>query len=354
MSFEQEIKDYAKQIGMDLCGIAPISRFETSPKGHHPCDLLPGCRSVVSVGVRLTDGVVSGVFRNFEDGDRMAQGIYGTYGYQIGPNFHLLYAVYFIAKFIEQKCGIGTIAMPTHVGPFGAGFHISQRHAAVAAGLGEFGWNSIVLTPEFGPRQRFGAILTTAELEPDPMYEGERLCDPDKCHICTDMCPTCALSVRGEKPARVVEYQDNGKTYHYEYAHVNMSLCRIGAHAMTKKLGARRDYITPDDMSPRAVGEGMKAMMHDAVLESQGSNDLQMVPSWKCGKCLAYCPAGHWKERFEDTGLSKGPVPDKDPFGLLGMPKIKDPFTGEVMPETAAENMEKLKKQQDENAGRVE
>ena len=34
----------------------------------------------------------------------------------------------------------------------------------------------IVLTPEYGPRNRFGAILTTAEIEPDPLYSGEKLC----------------------------------------------------------------------------------------------------------------------------------------------------------------------------------
>lgn len=270
----------------------------------------------------------------------MAQGIYGTYGYQIGPNFHLLYAVYFIAKFIEAKCGVGTIAMPTHVGPMGAGFHISQRHAAVAAGLGEFGWNSIVLTPEFGPRQRFGAILTTAELEPDPMYEGEPLCNPN-CRICTDMCPSGALSARGDKPARVVEYQENGKTYHYEYAHVNMSLCRVCAHGMTRKFGAKKDYVSPDDLGAEAISKGINEMMHDNLLESgSANNDFQVVPSWKCGKCLAYCPAGHWKERFHDTGLSKGPHPDKDPFGLLGMPDVKDPITGELIKGTLTEKRE--------------
>jgi len=53
---------------------------------------------------------------------------------------------------------------------------ISQRHAAVAAGLGEFGWLGIVLTRNSGLGTGFGAILTTAELEPDPMYSGPRIC----------------------------------------------------------------------------------------------------------------------------------------------------------------------------------
>lgn len=315
MSLEQEIKNYAKMIGMDMCGIAPISRFETSPKGHHPCDVLPGCKSVISIGVRLIDGAVQGVFRNFEDGDRMAQGIYGTYAYQIGPNFHLLYGVYLIAKFVEERCGVGTVAMPTHVGPFGAGFHISQRHAAVAAGLGEFGWNSIVLTPEFGPRNRFGAILVNKELIADPMYDGPKLCDPTKCQICTTMCPSNALSVYGDKPARVVEYKDGDKVYHYEYCHVDMDKCRVCAHAMTKKLGAPKDYVAQDDYTHASVDAGMNQMYRDAA-DGPGKNDLQHIPSWKCGRCLAYCPVGHWNERFKETMLSNSLPVDKNPWGV--------------------------------------
>jgi epoxyqueuosine reductase len=164
MSIEKSIKERAKKIGMDMCGIAPISRFEGAPKGTHPTDFLPGCKSVVSVGVRLADGVIQTIMRNFEDGNQMAQAVYGTYGYTMAPNFHLLYSVYDIAQYIERNTGFA--AMPTQVGPMMPGMSISQRHAAVAAGLGEFGWLSIVLTPKFGPRNRFGAILTTAELKP--------------------------------------------------------------------------------------------------------------------------------------------------------------------------------------------
>src|SRR5208283_5690023 len=91
MSIEQSIKDQAQNMGMDLVGIAPVSRFEGAPEGTHPTDFLPGCKSVISVGVRLADGVIQTIFRNFEDGKARAQGIYGAYGYTIAPNFHLLY-----------------------------------------------------------------------------------------------------------------------------------------------------------------------------------------------------------------------------------------------------------------------
>ncbi|NIM69365.1 MAG: hypothetical protein GTO48_02660, partial [Xanthomonadales bacterium] len=45
---------------------------------------------------------------------------------------------------------------------------VSLRVAGVAAGLGELGHSKLLLTPQFGPRQRVFVVLTDAELEPDP------------------------------------------------------------------------------------------------------------------------------------------------------------------------------------------
>jgi len=295
MTIKQSIKDHAHQIGMDLCGIAPVSRFEGAPEGTHPNDFLPGCKSVISVGVRLVDGAVQAIFRNFEDGKRMAQGIYGTYGYTIAPNFHLLYSVYDLAQFIERTTGFAST--PTQVGPLQTGITISQRHAAVAAGLGEFGWMSIVLTRQFGPRNRFGAVLTTAELAPDPIYNGEHLCDPTKCNVCTTVCPTSALSKYGEKEARRVTYPDKDGDRFFDYCHVDMTRCRIGSHGLMKKTGGAKDLVTSLDASAEEVGAAI-ATIHDP------RGGLQASPTWLCGKCLAYCPTGNWKEKFKDTKFS--------------------------------------------------
>jgi ferredoxin len=68
----------------------------------------------------------------------------------------------------------------------------SLRIAAFAAGLGELGWGRLLLTPEFGPRQRLMMVLTDAELKPDPIYAGPRLCD--RCMLCVKECAGCALS----------------------------------------------------------------------------------------------------------------------------------------------------------------
>lgn len=77
----------------------------------------------------------------------------------------------------------------------------SHRHAAFLAGLGNFGTNNMLLTPEFGPRVRFGTILSAANLPQDPIRETP-LCT--RCMRCVERCPTRALT-GGEYPGELTD-----------------------------------------------------------------------------------------------------------------------------------------------------
>ena len=292
MSLKEEIIRMAKQNGMSLCGFANIERFKESPPELHPAGVLPGCKTVIVVGVRLLDGIIQANFRDFEDGRKDLKGLYGTYGYSTLPNFQLTRACYDIAQLIETESG--EIATPCSTGPMTNGRQVSLRHCAVAAGLGEFGWMSIVLTPQFGPRNRFGAILTTAEIEPDPLYNGPKLCNPEKCGICTKICPSGALTPFGEGK-RTVHMEDK----EYSYCSVDMRKCFLVEERLRKKYGAPEDYVDNDDPTFEQINEGKKK----AFVSDLG---IQHTPSWYCGRCLSYCPAGNWGKKFKSTGLSKG------------------------------------------------
>lgn len=294
MDVKQRIKDTAAKYGIELCGIASIDRFAESPAGKHPTDILPGCKSVIVIGKRILDGVVQANFRCYEDGRNDLKGLWGTYGYTMLPNFELTYVCYAIANFVEHE--LCAIATPLSTGPMTNGAQISLRHSAVAAGLGEFGWLGIALTPEYGPRVRFGVILTTAEIEPDPMYDGPKLCDPKKCGICTKLCPTQALSKYGEDTNPKVVHM-GGKTY--EYCNVNVFRCLIAEYAMTKKLGGKEDYVDSYDVTPDEFAAAQAKMPISDV-------GLQHTDSWHCGICQVYCPVGNWGERYKKTGLSGG------------------------------------------------
>lgn len=286
------IKEKAIQCGMSMCGIANIERFKNCPPELHPEGVLPGCKSVIVIGVRLLDGVIQANFRDFEDGRNDLKGIYGTYGYVTLPNFQLTKACYDIAQYVETE--FGEIATPCSTGPMTNGRQVSLRHCAVAAGLGEFGWMSIVLTPEFGPRNRFGAILTTAEIEPDPLYSGEKLCKPEKCGICTKVCPSGALSEYGTEK-KCVDIEDK----HYEYCRVNIMKCFVVEERLRKKYGAAEDYCSSDTPSGAEYAEAKNKVR-------RFDYGFQTAPSWYCGRCLSYCPAGSWGEKFKKRGLSQG------------------------------------------------
>ncbi len=64
---------------------------------------------------------------------------------------------------------------------------------AIQAGLGEYGRHGLVITPEFGPRLRFGKVFTDLPLVADgPRTFGvKQFCD--QCRRCADACPVKAI-----------------------------------------------------------------------------------------------------------------------------------------------------------------
>jgi ferredoxin len=95
---------------------------------------------------------------------------------------------------------------------------IHLRIAAYLAGLGEIGFSKMLLTPEFGPRQRVGVIITELELEPDPIYDGPQLCN--RCMACVRDCPGQCISA-----TKTVKVDVYGKTL--EWSDIDMDKCNL-------------------------------------------------------------------------------------------------------------------------------
>ena len=124
-----------------------------------------------------------------------------------------------IANFLTGK-GYGSIYLPRDAygdirilieNPFA---FFSHKHAAYLAGMGSFGHNNVILTPQYGPRVRFTSIFTTAEIPPDPIKIKD-LCI--KCLRCVKNCPVGAIPLKGEFPPPV---DKKFERYHKAWEHV--------------------------------------------------------------------------------------------------------------------------------------
>ncbi len=195
----REVKAYAKKLGADLVGIADAKLLENPipGQGHvSPNQFIPGAKAIVVLGLRHIDAFFHPEYPN-------------------GVLFHNIYALehdhlidqlnvlgYRIARFLQKKKW-NSVSMPSsdffirekeRIPPtFERIFHagISHRYAAYCAGLGEFGVNSVILTPEYGPKQRWNSVITDAPLEPGKPYKG-KVCT--RCQKCIEICPSGAIT----------------------------------------------------------------------------------------------------------------------------------------------------------------
>lgn len=62
-----EIKELCRSLGAELLGIASVERFVNAPKGHHPADVMPTAKSVISLGTALPKGYLEQDIRTYTD-----------------------------------------------------------------------------------------------------------------------------------------------------------------------------------------------------------------------------------------------------------------------------------------------
>ncbi len=205
----ERIREFVQHEGMSLMGVAPVERFEGAPRGHRPQDFIPKAKSVVVFGIGLLPAAVGhgDLMRDsaiYDDALRKKVGqdyLYIMTAYEI-PNA-LLERVAMRSAMMLQQAGYNTLYFPVTFGllvrpvadamsdPFAP---FSHRHAAVRAGLAEFGLNNLVVTPQFGPRVRFTSLVTEAELPPTPLLK-EKVCLGTACAACVESCPAKAIKI---------------------------------------------------------------------------------------------------------------------------------------------------------------
>ncbi|MDD2504104.1 MAG: 4Fe-4S binding protein [Clostridia bacterium] len=272
-----KVKEYAFSLGADLVGVANIERYENAPIKMSPQGILPTAKSVIVCAIHHPDAAIE------LDGEVHSQ-IMGPYRVQYIMNSKLDFLSFKIGRMLEDMRHKAVPIASSNIWRY-RGYKdldavfapdISHIYSAVAAGLGELGWNGLCMTPEYGTRNRFVSIITDAELDPNPLYDGEKLCD--MCGRCIEHCPTNAYraEVNGVKDV-VIE----GK--HHRFANKNLWRCAWGEH-----FDIDLDLPIPDKVNEQVLLDRR---------QKHGSRGGEM------GVCLKVCLPKHLRK--PDPGYCK-------------------------------------------------
>ena len=274
-----EVKALAKDLGADLVGIADASVLNAFPPDplfpQTPERISPHVKSVVAIAQRIPVGAFrckTNVPVQYIDMlvlrrmDRIAYRLVDALERAGHPSFV-------------------TAAQETDWSYKRASYgRLSTRHLGIEAGLGTFGLEVNILTPEFGPRIYLTGVLTECELEADkPMTE--QVCIGESCSRCLYSCPSDAVRHFGiDKRACATEAQEFGFT----------TILKFWEHFLVSDGETRRRLIA--DREVYGFWQGL----------------LRVVGSFgDCPRCLAVCPVGNDYHAFLAT-LQKV-IPEKTP-----------------------------------------
>lgn len=336
------IKEAALAAGADLCGIGSMDRFDNAPELFNPQKLFPEAKSIICLAFRIPRGVQRGI----EEGTQFFQYpsiAYGGTNQMFGPA--VLYELGRMIEdegyeaFVYRNTGARSIqsdmdgelgqtyspeekafsmdsknngitgsrrtmphTRPSREGNVPPDLFIHFRLCAVACGIGEIGWSKMLLTPEFGPLQRVVFLFTDAELEPDPMYNGPKLCK--MCLKCARECPGGCISTDKTKSITV---NVGGKEC--TWGEIDVWRCNTfytaGGKAFNPFVPANVFDENVDFLENRVQMTQENEIAAARALEAY-------TPSWvgyamaKCGGCIRACvsvlerPGGCMEGRFKE------------------------------------------------------
>ena len=199
--------------GADVVGIAPIERFAGFPADRDPLYVMPGSQvndcDWASDYAWVLRGTEEGTFlshfpamgegylnmdiipltarqvsRTIEDEGYEAMPIGNSCRWAATSTKGLTLA--------EKAVWRANDSVPVRPGQPAPDVYIDTVLAAYLAGLGDIGYSGTLLNPVYGPRLRFGCVLTEMELTADPVMAPGTLCN--RCMACVRECPGQAIS----------------------------------------------------------------------------------------------------------------------------------------------------------------
>ncbi|MEG6586768.1 4Fe-4S binding protein [Dendrosporobacter sp. 1207_IL3150] len=250
---EKTIREYILNLGVDDVGFANAAAYQ-SPKSYEITKFLPDAKSIIVLAYKVLSSCESPSWTAALNG-------------YIDLGAFARSTQYQIARFLERNYDAKVANIPLsypieihHDRRAIADF--SQRHAAVAAGLGTFGRHNLVIHPSFGTRVNFVSIITNLELDPSPQNNEESCIH---CNICVENCPGRALD-------------DEGKT----------DILKCMKNSQPYGLGSDIRFWTElTDSSPEEQKEMFSSERYARLKQAAHLGNQYM-----CFNCMKLCPVG--------------------------------------------------------------
>lgn len=176
---KNDLEQFVKGLGAYAMQVADPRGFENATLGCHPKNIMKDCNSVVVFGIYVgLDYYRSIQIENKTIGENRIMHIFRDW------------VQYKVFEFLRER-GYH-VAVPAGLFNREKLIHcFSLKLAAYEAGLGVYGRCGIIITPEYGPKVNFGAVLTNVKLEPDEKLINFKPCLD--CRLCVDVCPPKAV-----------------------------------------------------------------------------------------------------------------------------------------------------------------
>lgn len=271
------IRAHARTCGFDLVGFASSDRLDGKlPTEERPGEISSTLKTLVVLGKHIANGVSGARDRRqkqFSCG-QLAQ-VIETAGRELGywleqqGAMAMALPALFIDFTVEKSAAGNT--------PAGQG-SLLLRAAAVDAGLGTWGLNQAVLTPQFGPRVLFGGLLTNVALEYDAPLAQELCLGLEACGRCAAICPEKAIPLRAPVGAALAATRGLDSAACLKSAHPYGPDAFVGHFKATFAAGGEERRALVDSAATRELWQGLSVLRQGAFTG--------------CMECLQVCPVG--------------------------------------------------------------
>jgi len=206
----QELKKIAFNNKVDLIGIADPKVFDDMPASDRPRDVLDDARAVVVYAVKYKNGdylfdekwwiqlerLLTLIDKKLAD--FLTERGYKAHSFRVEGNVHNCYdEINEMAIPFPNRDKAPTYQQREKLlKPLDKRRKLYCRiqFAAVAAGIGGFNKNRMVIIPNYGPYFHLSMIITDAPLQPDKPFEQDLCAD---CNLCIQACPKGARAGGG-------------------------------------------------------------------------------------------------------------------------------------------------------------